>query len=504
MLAPSPVIPAKDLAMPLQCAKILATIGPGTANPDTLKALIQAGARAIRLNMSHGDQPTHKGYIDLIRQVEAGLGIPIAILADLQGPKLRTGTLKDHEPILLVPGQRVTMQASKEPGYSEDSGTLITTPSADLMATLEIGGTVLINDGALRLTVVERVDTATIICEVKVGGPLSERKGINVPDSPMSLAALTEKDKGDAIFAVNHGADFLALSFVRSASDIEDLKTFLTQQHLRIPPIIAKIEKPQALTEIDAILKACWGLMVARGDLGVELSAKEVPIVQKNLIARANQFEKPVIVATQMLESMILAPTPTRAEVSDVANAIFDGADAVMLSAESATGQYPCEAVRTMSEVVTEAEKHFHALQRRPHDPSTVPAAHFHHTIAHAASYAAMRSPVSAIVVLSESGRMAQRLSKLKPNVPIIAITESLEVWRKMALLWGVTPLMSPYADTTEEMINQIESLLFARKLLKTGDSILFCAGMTPILGATDMLKFFTLGSAVRSGIGLL
>ncbi len=490
---------------PQNRAKIIATLGPASATDDILESLINAGASVIRLNMSHGTQEIHLENIQRIRRVSEKLNQSIGILADLQGPKLRTGLLVDGKTIRLKRGASVILKASLEPGTAD----VITTPSFELVESFELEAVMLLDDGRLRLQVTERISPTEVRCKILQGGKLSERKGINIPNTSLSFQALTEKDKEDAIFAIKNKVDFLALSFVRNAEDIHFLQNFIQESNVLegeqdLPPIISKIEKPEALDDIDAIIDASFGIMVARGDLGVELPPEKVPTVQKQLICRCREREKPVIVATQMLESMMTSVHPSRAEVSDIANAVFDGTDALMLSGESAAGENPVASVQMMSRIIAEAEEHYTILQSRPHEKSVIQSPHFHHTIAHAASYAAIKADAKALVVLSSSGQMAQRISKLKPHRPIIALTEEDTICRRMTLLWGVVPLKIKFGETTEEIINNGETVILKKKLLKSGESILFCAGNTPILGATNMLKLFKIGEAIRSAIGIL
>jgi len=487
-------------SMTLNRAKIVATLGPASSSDDVVEQLILTGMNVARINMSHGSHETHRENIQRVRRIAEKHRISVGILADLQGPKLRIGQFENDEPIFLEQGQVVTLKACDERGHQH----FITTPSVPLLNALQVSDLVLINDGAIRLQVQERLDDITITAHVLQGGKLSERKGINVPDTNLTFSALTDKDKEDALFALKQGADFIALSFVRTAQDIYDLQTFMADNGFKPAPIIAKIEKPKALERIDEILDACFGLMVARGDLGVEIPAARVPVVQKQLIEKATQVQKPVIVATQMLESMIYSATPSRAEVSDVANAVFDGADAVMLSAESAAGSFPVEAVQMMRQIIVEAEKHYSTHQYTATRSTNTAPLLAHQTIANAVSYAAIKSDVKAIVVMSDSGSMAQRVSKLKPLRPIICLTESQQTYQRVSLLWGVTPLVIRFGETTEEVLNNGEAAIIQHKLLAIGDETLFCAGQTAILGATNMLKFFTMGQTIRSAIGLI
>ena len=482
-------------------AKIIATLGPACNTEEAIESLIRAGVSIFRLNMSHGSQEGHLANLTLIRQVAESMDYHIGILADLQGPKLRTAPMKNGEPENVPTGSTIRFIFSKEQKSTAEE---IVTTSEELVASLEQGSQIFINDGLLRLQVSERVSTTECLCLVTQGGMLSDRKGINVPNTALALDALTEKDKKDALFAVKHGVDFLALSFVQRAEDVETLKQYLLDNGLTPPPIISKIEKPQALDDLDRIIDTSFGLMVARGDLGVELPAERVPLVQKDLIEKGKEYGKPVIVATQMLDSMINNINPTRAEVSDVANAVLEGADVVMLSGETATGAHPVAAVDMMNRIIVEVESHEAEFQGRPHEPSSVTSPHFHSAIAHAASYASIKADVKAIVALSSSGSMAQRIAKLRPNRPILALTESDDICRRMSLLWGVTPLRIEYGETTDEIINHGEEIILDKKLLQIGDSVLFCAGNTPILGATNMLKFLKIGEAVRSSAGLI
>lgn len=480
---------ADDLSH-LTRSKIVATLGPATASPDRLKQLAQAGADVFRLNMSHGSPEEQLERIRMIRAVSEESGCPIAILADLQGPKLRTGYLKDGKSFMLEDYSVVeftTRTRESEPG-------LIATKYAELLQALEPGSIVLIDDGKIRLEVLEKISDDTLKCQVIQGGILEARKGINVPGTTLPITAMTQKDKDDAKIVIEAGVDYLALSFVQRAQDIIDLRTYVQDLGLTCPPVIAKIEKPQALKDIDNILHEADGLMVARGDLGVELRPEEVPIAQKILVAKANAAEKPVIIATQMLESMISSLQPSRSDVSDIANAVFDGTDALMLSGETSVGEHPIETVAMMSRIIGEAEKSIFFNLDRPAEESRIVSPNFYHAIAHTASYAARKANVKALVVFSNSGSMAQRISKLKPVRPIIALTPRKDVFNRMSLLWGVIPVLIPESATTDEMLEHGEQAIFEHQLLKQGDSVVFCAGNTHMKGATNMLKIYALG----------
>lgn len=473
-------------------AKIVATVGPASAEESIIRALVTTGVNVFRVNLSHGTPEGHREVVKAIRRVSEDLKVPVAVLADLQGPKIRTGSLKDHQPVLLKDQETMLLSAQDVEG----SESMITTNSQELVDALEPGMPVLIDDGKIVLEVEERVDERTLRCSVVQGGLVKERKGINAPDATLNIDALTEKDRQDTRLCMEMQVDYIALSFVQRAADITVLKNFIGELGYIPPLIIAKIEKPQALEDIDAILSLADGLMVARGDLGVELSPERVPIVQKRLIDKANLAEKPVIVATQMLESMMTHLQPSRAEVSDVANALFDGCDALMLSGETAVGEYPIEVVRMMRRIIEEAEKNYLTFRHKPHESSALQSPNFYHAIAHSASYAALKADVKAIVVFSTSGSMARRVSKLKPLRDIIALTPDRQVYNRLALLWGVHPLVIPFGPNTDETLQMGEREILAHNLLSEGDRVLICAGNTPFLGATNMLKIYRFGES--------
>ncbi len=483
-------------------AKIVATLGPASSSVPVLTDMIEAGLSIARLNMSHGEHGDQQERLELVRKVSNNVGRAVGVMADLQGPKIRTGILENRKPVELVTDSTVLFEHSDEPGNAKH----ITSPNGEIFEALTEGTQILINDGLLKLRVTKVLSNTQSECVVEQGGELNERKGINVPEKRLNVSAVTEKDKEDAIFAVKAGVDFIALSFVQSASDIWELKNFLAENNLPVPPIIAKIEKPQALDEIDAIFEEADAIMVARGDLGVELPPERVPMVQKQLIEKGLLTGKPVIVATQMLDSMTHNSTPSRAEVSDVANAVFDGADALMLSQETAMGSFPVETIAMMRRVIMEAESYMlqTASRKRPHETSDIQSPHYHHAIANAASYLSRKADVEAVVVLSESGSMAKRVSKLRPNHPIIALTEDEHVMRRMALLWGVRPLQIHFQDTTDATLYMAEAAMLKHNLLDIGDGVLFCSGLTPIEGATNMLKLFNVGDPIKSATGLL
>jgi len=484
----------------MRLSKIIATIGPASKSPEMIRKLFKAGVNMVRINFSHGSREDIKEVIRSVREISRELMLPVAILGDLQGPKFRVGEFENHQPIMLEKGSIVKFSASEKPGNSEH----ITTNTPEIIEELEVDQEILLNDGALALSVVEKPSEHELICRVKIGGLLGEKKGINVPGVKMAgLVAMTEKDKGDAVFAMEQGLDYLALSFVRSYQDVLFLRRFLEENALpgkTLPQIIAKIEKPQALDEIDAIIETADGIMVARGDLGVEMKPEKVPSIQKMLINLANEAEKPVITATQILESMIQNPGPTRAEVSDVANAVFDGSDALMLSGETAVGKYPCEAVEAMARIIREAESHFAEWHHRVEIESFIldiaknQALKFHQAIAQAAGFAARKARAKAIVVMSFSGKMARRISKRKPQKPIIALTPNESVYRQLNLLWGIYPLLVTVEETTEKTLAEAEKTIMAQGFLKKKDTIVFCAGQTHLSGITNTIKIYQLG----------
>jgi pyruvate kinase len=478
--------------------KIVATLGPTTQQKDTLAALIGSGANVIRLNFSHGDLASKTEAIALIREVSKEMNAFVGILGDLQGPKIRTGLLKDKTPWLLEMGEEVKF--TRKPVLGEPG--LISTPNHELLDHLQPGHRILINDGRMQLDVFRRIDADTVMTVVTRPGELAERKGINLPDTPLpNVSAVTDKDRTDLQFCLEQEVDYVALSFVRNSADIMELKTLIKHLHgdHPIPDIIAKIEKPEALKDIDNIVQLADGLMVARGDLGVELSYDQVPIAQKQLVAKANQMGKPVIIATQMLESMITAPSPTRAEASDVANALLDGADALMLSQETAMGDYPIEAVCVMRQIMESVEANLDRVNSFAQvanytEGDTVKSANIYDALARAACYTAAKTELTTIVVLSASGRFAQRVSKLKPkHCQIIALTPSERVARKMSLLWGVTPLIVPFSDTSEATLAQGEQAMLQNGLVTVGQSVIMCAGNTPLVGVSNMIKVMTI-----------
>ncbi|MEA4811113.1 MAG: pyruvate kinase [Anaerolineaceae bacterium] len=456
-------------------AKIVATLGPSSSTEERLRQMIFAGMDVARLNFSHGTHEEHAERIKLIRRLSEELNKPIAILMDLQGPKLRIGSLQ-FEPLPLVAGQQVAL-SSESPHELPEGITFIPFDVPKLHEALEPGNHILMDDGNLELEVL-KVDGENIFAKVLIGGDLKSHKGVNLPGSKLNIPILTEKDKADLQFGLQQGLDLVALSFVKNASDIEFARK--TMQTLapgkRLPPIVAKLERPEALENLEEIMRVTNGVMVARGDLGVEMSPADVPSAQKRIIRMANEYGRFVITATQMLESMINNPRPTRAEAADVANAIYDGTDAVMLSAESAAGNYPVESIATMGRIVEKSEAHLaewgHAATLQSKDARD-DAAH----ICIAANDLARDADVAAIVVFTVSGNTAMWTSKTRPQVPIYAFTPERSTLQWVNVCRGVVPFFVPHADTLETMITHVETAITSSTDLKAGEQVVVVSG---------------------------
>jgi pyruvate kinase len=464
-------------------AKIVATLGPATEAPETVRALIRAGAQIIRLNASHGLWQQHAARIRTIRDAEAATGIPVGILLDLQGPKIRLGRFAGGKCVLRS-GANFTITTAEVLGDE----TCASTTYAGFADDVKPGDRVLLNDGCVTLRAVSNDGTA-VQFDVVSGGPIGDQKGINLPGVRVSAPSMSQKDLEDLRGGLSAGVDYVALSFVRTADDVLALRERMGA--LRVP-IIAKIEKPEAVHDIDAILGVANGIMVARGDLGVEMSLEMVPPIQKRLIRQARRHNRFVITATQMLESMIESANPTRAEVSDVANAIYDGSDAVMLSAETSVGKYPVEAVQYMARIAAEAER---GLKRRgftdlPHVTPETGGSSDSDVVADAAYNAARAANVQAIVVFTTSGYSARLISRYRPPVKIIALTDSVAAVRRLLVNYGVTPLLAPAVSSTDGMLEQIDTLLVQKGFLHAGDKVVFVAGQ-PIgrAGSTNLMK---------------
>ncbi|HEY0997938.1 MAG TPA: pyruvate kinase [Gemmatimonadaceae bacterium] len=460
--------------------KIVCTLGPSSSTRDQLRNLIEAGLNVARLNFSHGTHADHAERIATIRQLSEELNRPVAILGDLQGPRIRIGDLP--EPIQLADGSDVVLVPE---GMERDGEIPVT--FEELATDVHVGDRILIADGLLELVVLE-VEAPRVRARVLHGGRLSSHKGINLPGVHVSVPSITDKDRDDVAFAIEQKLEYLALSFVRRAQDIAELRAMLPPDML----IVAKIEKDVALENIESIIRATDAVMVARGDLGVELPFEEVPIAQKRIITLSNRIGRPVITATQMLESMITNPRPTRAEASDVANAILDGTDAVMLSAETAAGQYPRLAVEAMSRIILEIESHPRAARRDERAPAEtgVPTGQ---AIAAASGVAARMLGAPCILVITKSGSTARVISAHRPTVPLLALTDSPRTYRQLALVWGVIPELVPHANTYEEMAAVALQRVVRRKLAEPGERVVVTAGIPfDVTGTTNLLKVET------------
>jgi len=435
-----------------------------------------------RLNFSHGSPQDHVRRIETLRNVAAGEGRTICIMQDLQGPKIRTGALKDHQAVTLQAGGLVIITTREIVGSAD----LISTTFKSLPGEVRPGSRVLLSDGRIELRV-KAVHGEDIECEIVNGGTLAENQGINLPGAALSIPALTEKDRKDLEFGLEHGVDAVALSFVRSASDVREVKNIIAT-HKQDVPVIAKLEKPQALDQLEAILEVSDGVMVARGDLGVEMPPEKVPVIQKYVIRRAAEWRKPVIIATQMLESMIENPRPTRAEASDVANAIFDGTDAVMLSGETASGKYPREAVCMMAKIVVEAEDNM-ADFTQPRRRREQRGLSISETICESVAHAAEDLHMAAIAVFTETGNTARMISKYRPQSQIYAFSHVPAVCNRMNLLWGVQPVRRDHALHAEEMLSTAEQELLRSGRLSPGDILGVVAGTQMASGSTNFMR---------------
>lgn len=458
--------------------RVLATLGPASSTPEMIAKLFEAGADAFRINMSHGDQESKVAVIQAIRGLEQEYGRPTTILADLQGPKLRVGRFAEGR-VMLEVGQTFTLDRSNEPG----DATRVELPHREIFAAIARDARLLLDDGKLVLRVTDH-DDDRIVTEVVVGGALSNSKGLNVPDVVLPMAALTPKDVSDLHFAVDQRVDWIALSFVQRPEDLAEARKLIGGR----TSLLAKIEKPSAVARLEEIVEQCDGVMVARGDLGVELPPQSVPPLQKRIVETARRLGRPVVVATQMLESMITSPSPTRAEVSDVATAVYDGADAIMLSAESAAGSWPIESVTMMNDIAHAVERdpahgdrvHFTVL--RP-DPTTADA------LAEAAKNIAATVDAKAILCFTFSGSTARRIARERPAVPIMVLTPRQETARRLGLLWGVHAVHTRDVESFEEMVAKAKRMVLRHNIAGAGDRVVVCAGVpfgTP--GSTNVL----------------
>jgi len=461
--------------------KIVATIGPASCRPEILSRLLQAGVDVARLNFSHGTAEQHRQWYRRLRRAASEADRPLAVLQDLAGPKIGTGSFAGHAPIQLEPESSVTITTRPVAGGPG----LVPTPYQGLPHDVRPGSHLLLRDGLIDLKVISKSET-DVQCLVVVGGALGEQQGINLPGTVISAPSVTEKDYADLAVGLELGVDFVALSFVRQPEDVLEVKHFITQHGCRVP-LIAKIEKPQAVANIDGIVDAADGLMIARGDLGVELPLERVPLVQKELIAKANAAGKPVITATQMLESMCDHPRPTRAEASDVANAILDGTDAVMLSAETAAGRFPVEAVGVMQRIANAAEEHL-GYYRLLHG-ETREAGAFSQATADAACEAAESLRADAVVVFTCSGATARWVAQRRPRAPILALTPEERTCSNLALAWGVTPILMPRQDNLEALLGGGLERLRERELIAPDDVAVVVAGTALASGAANIVR---------------
>jgi pyruvate kinase len=470
-------------------AKIVCTLGPATSSPERLRELIIAGMDVARFNLSHGSHELHKEVYDRVREAAAELGRGVGVLADLQGPKIRVGRFEEG-PVRLGFGDVFVITTEDVPGNREQ----VSTTYLGLPKDVNPGDNILVDDGRVHLEVTA-VDGQRVTTRVLIGGMISDNKGINLPGVNVSAPVLTDKDETDLRWALRTGCDMIALSFVRRPSDADVVRNIMEQEGIRLP-LIAKIEKPQAVERLPAIVEAFDGIMVARGDLGVELPLEEVPIVQRRAIELCREKARPVIVATQMLESMITAPRPTRAEASDVAYSVMDGADAVMLSGETSVGNYPIAAVETMSRIATTAEKTSlqatHSLDRLPETTGGA--------IARAAAEVGAIVGAKALVAFTMSGETARRLARYRSPIPLLAFTSAPEIRNQLALIWGVETFEVPFVHHTDDMVRQVETALRAIGRCTDGDLVVLVAGSPPgTPGRTNALRVHRIGDAIDS-----
>ncbi|MBO1049264.1 MAG: pyruvate kinase [Dolichospermum sp. DEX182a] len=477
--------------------KIVATIGPATSSPEMLKAIIEAGATTLRLNFSHGTHADHQRSIRLIRQTAFELNRPVAILQDLQGPKIRLGRFETGS-IILAKGDRFTLTNRLIEGTQQ-----ISCVTYDYLADeVPVGSNILLDDGKVEMVVEEiNHEKGDLHCRVTVPGKLSNNKGVNFPGVYLSIKAMTDKDREDLMFGLDQGVDWVALSFVRNPQDIIEIKELISSTGKNVP-VVAKIEKHEAIEQMEAILSLCDGVMVARGDLGVELPAEDVPVLQKRLIATANRLGIPIITATQMLDSMVSNPRPTRAEVSDVANAILDGTDAVMLSNETAVGSFPVEAVATMARIAEriEQEETLNTNSRQSRDNRrSIPNA-----ISQAVGQIAENLGAAAIMTLTQTGATARNVSKFRPKTPILAITPHVNVARQLQMVWGVRPLLVLELPSTGQTFQAAINVAQEKNLLTEGDLVVMTAGtLQGVSGSTDLIKVEIVTAVLGQGIGL-
>ena len=476
--------------------KIICTLGPSTDKDGVLRELVANGMNVARFNFSHGSYEEHKGRLDMLKAVRAELNKPVAALLDTKGPEIRLKEFKNGVEMLEA-GQTFTLTTREVEGTKE----ICSITYKDLPQDVHEGGTIMLDDGLIKLAIKSVTDT-DIVCEVLNSGKIKTKKGVNVPGVHLSMPYLSQRDRDDIIFGVQQGFDFIAASFVRTAQDVYDIRNLLNEYDSNIR-IIAKIENREGVDNIDSILSAADAVMVARGDLGVEIDFTELPGIQKTIIDRSFSFGKPIVTATQMLDSMMVNPRPTRAEISDVANAIYDGTSAIMLSGETAAGAYPVEALKTMSAIAERTEQEGHYLRGRLMEPNTGKISVSDAT-AHAACLTAKDVNAAAIVTVSESGTTARLLSKYRPQQPIIACVMKEQVQRQLSLSWGITSLMMPLAHSTDELIEMSTALAKENGFLHDGELAVVTAGVpVGISGTTNMIKIHMVGNCLATGVGV-
>ena len=469
-------------------AKIVATFGPAVSEYEKTKGAILAGVDVARLNLSHGDYSVHEKSFNTIREASKEVGKPVGILVDLQGPKIRVGKFKNGKEEL-TNGQTFTITIDDIEGDANQCSTTY----KGLPGDVKVGDPLLIDDGRIALRATDVTKTA-VVCEVEIAGVISNNKGINLHGVAVNVPAMSEKDEQDLRWALKIGADMIALSFVRSAKDVSRAHEIMREEG-KFVPVIAKIEKPQAVAALEEIVDAFDGIMVARGDLGVELPLEQVPLVQKRAVELARRWAKPVIVATQMLESMIENSRPTRAEASDVANAVLDGADALMLSGETSVGAYPVETVQTMARIIESTEEN--GLERIP-DLGTKPHTHSGAVVRSALDIADLLGS-KFVCVFTESGDTLRRVSRLRSRIPVLAFTPNEEVQRKLSLVWGATTFLVPKVTHTDQMVKQVDEIVLQTGKCKLGDEVVVVAGSPPgIPGSTNSLRVHRVGDAVH------
>jgi pyruvate kinase len=481
----------------LRRTKIVATIGPATSSPEMLKAIIEAGATTLRLNFSHGTHADHQRSIRLIRQIAFELNQPVGILQDLQGPKIRLGKFENGS-IVVAKGDRFTLTNRPVIGTQD-----ISCVTYDYLAEeVPLGAKILLDDGRVEMVVEEiNREKGDLHCRITVAGKLSNSKGVNFPGVYLSIKAMTDKDREDLMFGLDQGVDWIALSFVRNPQDMIEIKELISSMGKQVP-VIAKIEKHEAIEQMEAVLALCDGVMVARGDLGVELPAEDVPILQKRLIATANRMGIPIITATQMLDSMVNNPRPTRAEVSDVANAILDGTDAVMLSNETAVGEYAVEAVATMARIAERIEQE--EAQKSSNRLSKDTRRSIPNAISQAVGQIAEQLGAAAIMTLTQTGSTARNVSKFRPQTPILAVTPHVNVARQLQMVWGVKPLLVLELPSAGQTFQAAINVAQENQLLFEGDLVVMTAGtLQGVSGSTDLIKVEVVTAILGQGIGL-